>query len=1019
MAPRLDIHLLGGFRLFSDGQLLDGFNSARLQSLLAYLVLRRDGPQSRQRLALLFWPDTSEDQARTNTRKSIHFLRQALPDPAVFLSDDRTALQWRRDAPFSLDVAEFEAAVAAGDYERAAGLYPGDLLPECYDDWVVDDRERLRQTYLGVLERLIRQKEDARDYAAALNFAQELLKCDPLREELHRHVIRVYALKGDRAAALHAYQECAALLQRELGIAPGPVTRQVYESLLRNKENSEQLLPMAGTFPLIGRQLEWLRLQETWQRAAQGNPQLALIYGEAGIGKTRLAEELLVWVDRQALPVASAACYAAEGASAYAPVTTWLRGRSLSHLEPGWRSEVARLLPGIADEAPGAVYPGPLTQPWQIQRFHEALARAILGIDLAEGQPILLLLEDLQWCDGDTLAWLNYLLRYHIRARLLLVCTLRTEDAPEDGPLPALLTDLRRHKLLTEISLQPLDSLGTTRLGEAALGQALDGEAAASLYRETEGNPLFIVEFVRAGLTHAAATVDEGTAGLPPLVKAAVVSRLARLSQPARRVMHLAAVIGREFNFDVLQRAMQWDEETLFDALDELWQRNVIREKGKDAYDFSHDKLRQVAYDQLGTARKRSLHKRVAESLSDAYAQHPGPVSGQIGWHYEQAGNDQAAAEWLWKAGDRSAEIGAYIEAVSYLKRALALLPMNDPRRAELLCHIGKESAIPYGGARELEFLQQGLDFAQRTGDRSIIARASLSMSQAMSMRGQNLEATCLAQAALAHAEAVGDQQTLGRALVSLGALAYYRREYAQAMQCLEKGLAIFQSLDDGLVQDISDSMLRALNYLGLACLGHGDFEAAARHWRRVLDLCEQSGNRPFQAMATTNLAWMAFIRGDYDDAEPRQFEALRLYRELGDHGGLAVANNTLGHIALHREQLDRAQDYYRIGLKEATYFYTTPVALETLAGLAGLWARSGKVVQAAELLGLAISHPHTSPEVAQVAPYVRHLLEELMDSVDLAAALQRGKQLDLEQTVKEISCELAGSAIGERDKSR
>ena len=1017
MTSRLDIHLLGGLRLFSEGQLLNGINSPRLQSLLAYLVLHRDVPQPRQRMAFLLWPDTSEDQARTNIRKTIHFLRHALPDPDVFLKDDHAALQWRPDAPFSLDVAEFEAAVAAGDYEQAAALYPGDLLPECYDDWAVDERERLRQTYRGVLERLIRQKEDSCDYTAALGFARQLLQGDPLREETHRHVMQLHALKGDRAAALHAYQECADLLQSELGVAPGPATRQVYESLLRNQENTQQIIPLAGTFPLIGREADWAHLLEIWQRAAQGNPQLVLISGVAGIGKTRLAEELLVCVDRQGSSAASASCYAAEGASAYAPVTTWLRNRPLSHLEPGWSSEVARLLPELAGNA-GSATPGPLTEAWQLQRYHEALARALLGSDLAASQPVLLLLDDLQWCDHDTLAWLNYLLRFNARARLLVMGTLRTEAMPEDGPLPTLLTDLQRRNLLTEITLQPLEFLETTRLGEAALGQSLETEAAANLYRDTEGNPLFIVEFARAGLPYMAAAKVGGTANLPPRVQAAVASHLSRLSQPAQRVMDLAAVIGREFTFDVLQGCLQRDEDTVIDALDELWRRHVIRERDKGAYDFSHDKLRQVAYERLSATRRCRLHERVAEALSKIYTGKPGPVSGQIGWHYEQAENDQAAAEWLWKAGDYSAGIGAYIQAVAYLKHALDLLAEDDPHRALLLCRIGTESAIPYGGDQEMDFLQQGLDLAQRTGDSKTIARASLCMSRALTMRGKNPEATRLAKASLAHAEAVGDRETKASALIALGSLAYYRREYTSAIQFLEGSLTIFQNLQGTSEQDHSHDMARALNYMGLTFMFHMDFEKASCQWHRALSLAEKKGDRPVQAMVTNNLGCLAFFQKDYNQAEHRQIEAIQLYQELGDHGGLAVAYNALGHIALQKGQLEAALKDYRIGLREATYFYTTPVALETLAGLAGVWARTGKAVRAAELLGLAMSHPHTGPDVAEIAPYIRQLLEEVMPPVDLEAALQRGSQLDLEQTVKQTFCDLAGNEIPEMEES-
>lgn len=999
MPPKLGFKLLGSFDVTTDRQSLPGFDSPRLQSLLSYLLLHRGAPQSRQWLAALLWPGTSERQARTNLRKIILFLRRALPAENAYLICNGSTLEWRQDAPFTLDVAEFEAALAAGAFEKAVTMYAGDLLPGFYDEWVCAEREHLFQTYQETLEHLIRQKEDAGDYAAALGFAQQLLQCDPLREEVHRHIMRLYDLKGDRAAALHAYQQCAALLQRELDVTPSPATRQVYERLLSHRADASQLVPLAGSFPLFGRTAEWARLQETWQQAAHGSPRLVLISGEAGIGKTRLSEELLAWVDRQGLPISTAYCYAAEGASAYAPVTTWLRGRPLAHLASPWRGEVTRLLPDLSQ---GSVAPGPLTQDWQRQRFHEALVHAMLGPDLALEQPLLLLLEDIQWCDADTLAWLSYLLRYNARAHLLVVGTLRTEALSLDGPLSALLADLRRHNLLVEIGLQPLDPTQTSRLAEAALGQALDAEAAARLYRETEGNPLFIVEFARAGLVQAATAADIHTAGLPPLVLAAVTSRLAQLSAPAQRLMNLAAVIGREFTFDIINRASQQDEETIIEALDELWQHRIIRERGKRAYDFSHDKLRQVAYNRISPARRQHLHQHVAQALAALNAGRPDPVSGQIGWHYQQAGENQAAAEWLWKAGDYSARIGAYIEAVAYLKSALSLLPTDDPRRAELLCRIGAESVIPYGGDQEMEFLRQGFDLAQQIGDQKTMARASLDMAWAMTHRGNNQEAAALAQAALAHAEAAGDQRTKCRAIISLGILAYYRREYAQAMQYLEMGMAIYQEIDPSLVPDIPSAIANILNYEGLVCLDQKDFTAADRHWRRALELCKQSGNRHIQASVTINLAWSEFVQANFAQAEIIQAEAIRLCQEIGDHGGLAVSHNTLGHIALYRGQLDTALVNYRTGLKEAAYFETTPMTLESLAGLAGLWVQTGQALRAAELFGLATSHTHTSPEVAQIAPYVRQLLQEALPPTELETALQRGKALDLDQVVKE-----------------
>ena len=313
MSSTLRIQFLGKFHLTYAVVSVTGINTPRRQSLCAYLVLHRDAPQPRRQIAFCLWPDLPEDRARANLRNLLSI-----------------------------------AALTTG-MNQALALYDGDLLPDCYDDWIMPERERLKQVYLDMLEHLIRRNEADQNYAAALSLAQGLLQRDPLREEVQRHVMRLHVLNGDRAAALRAYQNCVTVLQRELGVEPGPVTRQVYEQLLEYQPPLRSTLPLASAIELVGRTKEWASLQTAWRSAAVGRLHMVLITGEAGIGKTWLAEELLIWADRQGIAVSSTHCYATEGALTYAPIANWLRERPLTHLEPMWLSEVARLVPELGN----------------------------------------------------------------------------------------------------------------------------------------------------------------------------------------------------------------------------------------------------------------------------------------------------------------------------------------------------------------------------------------------------------------------------------------------------------------------------------------------------------------------------------------------------------------------------------------------------------------------------------------------------------------------------------------------
>ncbi len=533
--PVLHITLLGDFRLDLDDTPATVVNTPRLQSLLAFLLLHRAASQSRQHVAFLLWPDSTEAQARTNLRKHLHHLRRALPNPDRFLLSDTQTLGWRPDASFTLDVVEFESALSQAERaadpvarralsEQAVALYKGDLLPSCYDDWILPERERLRQAFNHALETLIASLEDQRAYPAAIQNARRLLRHDPLHEATYRRLMRLHTLNGDRAAALRAYHTCATVLARELDVEPGAATQDAYERLLQIEAPPAPYPAwLVPALPLVGRDREWGALQAAWRKAA-GKPHLALLSGEPGIGKTRLAEELLSWAARQGIPTASVHCYAGGGQLAYTPVTAWLRADplrgALSALDPVWLTEVARLLPELLVERPALSRPVPLVESWQRRRLFEALARALLT-----RRQLILLLDDLQWCDGETLDWLPFLLRAPTSTQLLLVATLRAQERPDDDQLTTLLGDLRRDEQLIEIEPGTLNETQVAALAEKVSSQTLDARLTTRLAHETEGNPLFVVEMVQAGLPG-----PEGEWPLPPTVQQAIAARLARLS---------------------------------------------------------------------------------------------------------------------------------------------------------------------------------------------------------------------------------------------------------------------------------------------------------------------------------------------------------------------------------------------------------------------------------------------------------------------------------------------------------
>jgi DNA-binding SARP family transcriptional activator len=326
MTATLRVQLLKEFRLWLDDKAVDGLYQPRLQSLLAYLALHPHAPQPRQQIAYLIWPDSSEQQAQTNLRKLIHTLRQILPDADRFLFLDHRHVGWHAEVRCLVDVAELEEALDRfkqsknGDVallERVTSLYTGELLPACYEEWVLAERQSLQERTINVLTEALAKLEAQREYQAGIDCAEYLLRLDPLHEGAYHYLILFRALSGNRAGALRAYQEGMQRLDEELGVSPAAETQQLYEQLLQ-EELRPELAPVAppsptNEIPLVGRQAEWQALLSAWRQISKQGPHLLLIWGEAGMGKTRLVEELQQWASVRPGLVATSRIYGAEG----------------------------------------------------------------------------------------------------------------------------------------------------------------------------------------------------------------------------------------------------------------------------------------------------------------------------------------------------------------------------------------------------------------------------------------------------------------------------------------------------------------------------------------------------------------------------------------------------------------------------------------------------------------------------------------------------------------------------------
>ncbi len=474
-----------------------------------------------------------------------------------------------------------------------------------------------------------------------------------------------------------------------------------------------------------------------------------LIRGGAGVGKSRLVGEIATTARQQGAVVASTRCFGNVGRLALAPVADWLRSEAIraatANLSPAWREEVGRLLPadGSAGRETGT---GAMADAWQRHRFLEGLARALMAAD----RPTLLILDDIQWCDLETLALIALCLRLADGRPLLVAATLRDDDPGTDPEFAEWTARMRASGLLTEIQLAPLPAAETARLAEAVAGHALPPAEADLLHATTGGFPLYVIEAVRN---------FAGPDGMPPPgsdLQAVLRMRFQQASADAREVAGLAAAVGTNFTLDLLTEASDLEADTVVQAIDELWRRRIMRELG-DGYDFAHDMLRETAYAQVSPPKRWLLHRRVAQGLELLYADDLDAVAAQLAEQYVRAGRDARAVEYYRRAAAVAAARFGYAEAIRLHRLALAVIdrmppgPGRDARELAVLESLAAplNARHGYSSPEVQQTLERSAFLAESLGSRDAVAAATVALWTTRFVSGRTADSYQLATRAL------------------------------------------------------------------------------------------------------------------------------------------------------------------------------------------------------------------------------------------------------------------------------
>ncbi len=713
----LEIRLLGGFEVRSSRSPEAHFESQKVRALLAYLATSPDHAFSRDHLSALLWPESDGDSARRNLRQALYNLRQTLGDDGEILEADHQQVRLRAGADDRVDVEEFERerrrGLPGGDevlvshLVRAVELYRGEFLAGFYvkqssafEEWLVAEQERLRDAAIGGLRVLVDHFSARGEYDAALGHARRLIEIDPLSEEAHRELMRLYVLGGRRRRALTQFEELAELLERELGVEPLPETRALYESILAEDlpaARHEPVRPPLGPFvPLVGRGGQLGELSESWQSAVERTPRLALVDGPPGIGKTRLVRSFLDRISSQrTATVVQGRCLGPAPQTAAQPWAEVV-------LSLAWLSRDGESAPGVAGTAePGtAAATPPATLEERVTGAIAAFRAAAPAADA--GRPLVVFLDDLHWAGESSLALLPPLLDGVAGRPLWLVAAVDSAQLEASSPLH----DLLEHPAVDHVLLDRLGRRDLERVGAALVGEGDDAaRLAAHLSAASGGMPLDVVEHINylcdEGILTPGSRQRWSLAGEPRMARVVGIDldelisrRLHRLPTSTRRLLTLAAVIGQTFDVELLQRAAREHIGVVEIGIELMLERWMVRQYARrwsdsprerdlvlwaqgarrGSFEFAHARIRQAAREDVNPLRRRSLHREVASALAERFEPEHEPAVEQVAYHYLEAGEPAPALPYLRAAAEKSARWGDASTAARLADQALAVI---------------------------------------------------------------------------------------------------------------------------------------------------------------------------------------------------------------------------------------------------------------------------------------------------------------------------------------------------------
>ena len=959
--PARRLVLFGPMRFEHDG-LADRIPSGDAQRLLSYLALHPRAAHRREALAELLWPDAGR-RGRRNLTDNLYRIRRRLGDG--WLQIDSDAL---RCAPsLTVDVWDFDELVASArisDLQAAIDLYTGELVPGVYDEWAVEHRAARQQAYASALRRLIVERERAGDLTGALTRAEQLLASEPLDEPTHQIRLRLLGRLGRYAAVVEHYEQLCRLLDEQLGVRPQPTTTEMVDQLASERSAAPA---SADELPFIGRAEERARSLDAVESMFEGRGAILCVEGVAGIGKSRLLDEIIRsarWrgavVLGAGVPEVPESSPMAPIARALAPVLAGSRRFAIeATLEASMRRELGEIHPDWL--AVGEPQPQSRDSVGRLEQSLRALGAAVAGVG-----KVVVAIDDLQWASAATWNALAALADGLVTNGALVVAAYRRPDVERTAGW-SVLTGWDRRGVAHFVSLTPFEARDIAEL----LGGVEDVEPHEVL-AVTGGVPFYVVEWSSTRHEH-----DRGADGAARLRQ-----RIAELDPTSRSVLAAAAVLGSEIDFREWMATADASAAELATVADLLIaSRWVVTTASGHA--FTHDLIRGAVYEQIPENDRKRFHRRAADTVA---CHDPGNAPARA-YHLDRAGRRRDAAAMYRRAAASHRAASAFHDAIEAWSRAFELVGAARPTE-RLTIALDLAEVCEIVGEHELQrpILDEASAIARSLEDDPALLRALL-LAGGMAARTAEVHlAEKLLDEARDLATRLGDQRRLADAIYRRADLLAQLGQWPEAREQFVAAYELVGASDDLWLRG------RVLRGLAISEVRTGRPSDATSWLEIALHEQRAAGDRMNELVTSTNLLAAYYELGSFDELVRTAEQCLPLARSFGDPVSVGIVRHHIGLAALGVGDRVRARREM-VAAREAFGAAGRRRLVALSANTLGLVAEDdGDHVEAIELYSEAISIAESVEAEIEIA-YASHDLGALLfesGRSDAAAPLLR-----------------------------